>query len=123
MRIERKPYNDVLVVPEQKYRCIPNTVRVPGHDLQVIVCSEIEDHGWFSVQLPTSHPFKKGDVVEVGGRHSISRVSIEGFFTYIDTPTWSGSRPPWCEDLKVIPRGEYRFSKIREGGLAVLTKI
>ena len=119
MHIERKTYNDVLVVPEQRYRCVPNTVRVEGHDLEVVVCNDNS----FSVKLSSKISLREGQVVGCGGRRNVSQVSIEGFLTYIDTPMWSGSRPPWCEDLKDIPFGSYQVKISNDGLLALLTKI
>ena len=111
------------LAPAQEYVTVPNTVMASGFELEVEMCEWVEDQGWFSVRLPESHPFKRGDVLLVEGRHGVSKVLVEGEWVYIETPAWSQWRPPFCEDLKVIPRGEYGVIYITTGSrpLAVLS--
>jgi hypothetical protein len=118
VRIEPGQFNDILVIPEQKYKTVSNKVSVQGRKLEVINSQK----GSFSVKIPSGFCFHSRQV-KCGGREGVSRVSIEGFVAYIQTPSWSGSRPPWCETLVDIPFGKYQVETSKDGLTAVLTKV
>lgn len=126
MRIERNK----ITFDDKSFEIVPNAITI-GNDSFPVVATSIEGVGteWFTIHLSRPHTLKMGDIVSCKGRQGVSKVYLSSFMDdppfdpLIKTPSKGEVRPPHCEDLKDISKGDYKVKIRNDGRLAVLTKV